>query len=80
VASVDVLPSAGGFGLTLVLSDRSTLIILPAPPSPSDEGEEKMLVGDDLADWEVFTPHDRYLRVGPGQRWSYRESNRPAGD
>jgi hypothetical protein len=80
VASVDVLPSARGFGLMLSLSDRSTLIVLPAPPSPSVEGEGEAAEGDDLPDWEIFTPHDRYLRVGPGPRWSYLESNKPAGD
>jgi hypothetical protein len=80
VASVEVLPSARGFGLMLPLSDRSTLIVLPAPPSPSVEGEGEAVEGKDLADWELFTPHDRYLRVGPGHRWSYLESNKPAGD
>jgi hypothetical protein len=80
VASVDVLPSVGGFGLSLSLSDRSTLVILPAPPPSSVEDEGEAVEGDDIADWEIFTPHDRYLRVGPGPRWSYLESNKPAGD
>jgi hypothetical protein len=64
----------------LSLSERSTLIVLPAPPSPPGEGEGEADEGDDLADWEVFTPYDRYFRVGPGQQWSYLESNKPADD
>jgi hypothetical protein len=27
--------------------------------------------GEDVADWEVHTPHDRWLRVGPGAEWAY---------
>ena len=76
VSRVEVLPSPEGFGLALVFSDRSTLIIVPVPDSPmsgpvDDERE-------DVADWELFTPYNRYLRVGPGPRWAYLESDKPA--
>ena len=40
VSWVDVLPSSEGFGLALVFSDRSTLIIVPGPDSPSSEAND----------------------------------------
>jgi hypothetical protein len=75
VARVDLLPSSDGFGLALVLSDRSTLIIVPpsAPPSMDADDDEE----DNVADWELFTPYHRYLRVGPGPRWAYLADDKP---
>ena len=56
---------AGGFGLSLLLSDGSVFLVTPeAIPS-------------DLADWELFTPYERFLRVGPGLEWSYLSTQRP---
>jgi len=50
-------------GLMLAFMDGSVLSIIPA--RSTDE------VGvAEVADWELFTPHARWLRVGPGARWS----------
>ncbi len=64
----DARPGASlAFGLSLTLSDGSSLLIGPSSSEqPSSE--------DDVADWEVFTPYDRYLRVGPRMQWSYLPS------
>jgi hypothetical protein len=64
-----------GFALALNFSDGSNALIMPF--SSRDAPEEN---GIEVADWEVFTPHDRYLRVGPGRRWSYLESSPKSGD
>jgi hypothetical protein len=78
VSRIDTLPAPGGFGLLLGLSDRSTLVILPPPPSEPHAGDGTDDEDDvEVADWELFTPHDRYLRVGPGARWSYLDSSKP---
>jgi hypothetical protein len=71
VAKMDVVPIAGGFILVLILSDRSTLMIEPSQPATADESSEE----DPIADWELFTPHGRYLRVGPGDHWAYLASD-----
>lgn len=60
------------YGLTLSLSDGSSLVIAPeaaASVAPEEEAS---------ADWELFTPYERYLRVGPGLQWSYLPSRQPA--
>ena len=62
------LPSS--LGVVLALSDGSSLVIDPA-------SAEKPTPKGDIADWEVFTPYDRCLRVGPGMRWSYLPSRIP---
>lgn len=59
-----------GIGLTLVLSDGFSVSILPSMTSRAKSGRVA------VADWEVFTPHNRYLRVGPGARWSYLDSTK----
>jgi hypothetical protein len=71
VAKVDMLAIDGGFALDLMLSDRSTFFMVPTPLDPVEELSEE----DPVADWELFTPHGRYLRVGPGLHWSYLASN-----
>jgi hypothetical protein len=58
------------FNCSLLLSDGSSLLIVPEKDSDNDFDD----VTDDVADWEVFTPHERYLRVGPGRNWSYLPS------
>lgn len=61
-----------GIGLFLVFEDQSRLTVRPsADYSPDDQADSP-----DIADWELFTPHGRYLRVGPGARWAYL----PSGD
>lgn len=61
---------AAAFTCSLVMSDGSSLLIVPETESPANAKEAV----DGIADWEVFTPHDRYLRVGPGAAWSYLPS------
>jgi hypothetical protein len=63
-----------GIGLFLVFDDQSRLTVRPSV-GPSPENHE---VSQEIADWELFTPHDRYLRVGPGTRWAYLPSDREA--
>jgi hypothetical protein len=61
----------GGFGLSLGFSDQSRLMLRPLPAG-LDNGDP-----DDfppVADWELFTPFKRYLRVGPGSKWAYLPS------
>ena len=53
-----------GFALALLLSDGSSFFICPNLDDPIQED-------DDLSDWEVFTPHERCIEVGPGVKWSY---------
>jgi hypothetical protein len=63
--------ATGGFGLLLVFADQSRLMIRPSPISPSDPGADEL---PHIADWELFTPYARYLRVGPGPAWAYLPS------
>ncbi|MGH7134540.1 MAG: hypothetical protein ACREHD_02305, partial [Pirellulales bacterium] len=59
-----------GFACSLLLADGSSILIVPAAAGEGD-GDSS---AEDVADWEVFTPHDRYLRVGPGMSWAYLPS------
>lgn len=59
-----------GFALSLLMSDGSGLFIYPNSDGPTQSD-------DDIADWEVFTPHGRCLEVGPGMRWSYIDARKP---
>ena len=63
------IPTPLGFALLLSFSDGSVLRIVPSPSRGDEDGDEE------VADWEVFTPHDRYLRAGPGLRWAYLPSD-----
>ncbi len=63
--------ATGGFGLLLVFADQSRLMIRPSPISSSDSNAVEL---PEIADWELFTPYGRYLRVGPGPTWSYLPS------
>jgi len=47
------------FALTVLLSDGASLFVRPNLDEAIDEG-------DQVADWEVFTPYERCLEVGPG--------------
>jgi len=74
IAGVDAITlgtgtrSAYGFGLSLSLEDSASLLVLPAPRLGRNRRQQL------VADWEVFTPYERYLSVGPGLRWSYLSS------
>jgi hypothetical protein len=61
---------SGGIALALGFSDHSRFIIRPASrfleEANSEDGELQ-----EIADWEIYTPIGRYLRVGPGQMWAY---------
>lgn len=60
-----------GFTCSLVLSDGTSILIVPEIGTTSHAKQATQ----DVADWEVFiAPHDRYLRVGPGPMWSYLPS------
>jgi hypothetical protein len=61
-------PESGGFGLYLAFSDQSRVVIRPDVSDLITEADPDL---PRLADWELFTPHDRVLRVGPGANWSY---------
>lgn len=60
-----------GFTCALLLSDGSSLLIVPETEPAADVDQ----AAQEVADWEVFVAaHDRYLRVGPGPKWSYLPS------
>ena len=42
----------------------------------SDDVAEVEVAEREIADWELLTPHQRILTVGPGLRWSYVDSTR----
>jgi hypothetical protein len=66
-AFAEATPS--GVLLSLLFSDRSSLLVLPIR-SPVSEGDDE----GPLSDWEVFMPRHRVLKVGPGPSWSYTDS------
>jgi hypothetical protein len=72
--------STPGFSLRLRFSDGSSAYIRPAPGPDEVERVGEQTSADDgtieLPDWEVLTPHERILRVGPGPRWGYLDSTR----
>ncbi len=75
VALVAVSSHPLGYALSVTMSDGSVLDIRPTPPEDTLEtaGSEATPVPD----WELFTPYDRYLRVGPERTWAYLPSNEP---
>lgn len=62
----------GGIALHLLFSDGTGFLIRPAPQNPESCSEDGNL--PEIADWEVYTPIGRYLRVGPGRKWAYLPS------
>jgi hypothetical protein len=80
VTSAGADRSGPGFSLQLRFSDGSTAYIRPSPGSDEvePEGEERSTdVGArEIPDWEILTPHQRILKVGPGPRWNYLDSTR----
>jgi hypothetical protein len=63
---------AYAFGFSAVLDDGSSFLI--RPPFATVGRTKVRDRSPEIADWEVFTPHGHYLRVGPGVRWSYLPS------
>lgn len=61
-----------GFGLQLVMSDGSTLFVIPTAFESEEPGDEA-LAG--LADWELLSPLG-LLRAGPGVGWSFEPRRR----
>jgi len=61
----------GGIGLLLGFADQSRAMIRPSADKLGDADSANL---PQIADWELFTPLGRYLRVGPGQRWEYLPS------
>lgn len=66
----DAAGETSGFGCSLLLSDGTACLIIPDRTDGSDAANGL----PPIADWELFTPFDRYLRVGPGAGWSYLPS------
>jgi hypothetical protein len=64
---------SGGIALALGFSDHARFIIRPAPQQ-ADEASSEGAELPEIADWEIYTPLGRYLRVGPGQKWAYLPS------
>ncbi len=71
VQSIEVESTAFGYSLQAVLSDGSVFRVLPTVDGECPAEELP------IPDWELFTPHQRVLRVGPGPKWSYLPSDRP---
>lgn len=57
----------GGIELGLQFSDES-FVQIRARYDPEDPVH-------DLADWELFTPYNRYIKAGPGIQWEYSPSD-----
>ena len=75
--------SPPGFAVQLAFADGSTAFIGPNPETYEDapDGEDGTEEAADMeiSDWEILTPHSRILRVGPGERWCYLDSNKRRG-
>lgn len=86
VVSATAVPWTHGFSLQLAFSDNSKAMIFPDPEdyvyTPPGEGVPEGGEGPEMeiADWEILTPRSRVLRVGPGSRWCYLDSEKRKGD
>lgn len=74
VVAVEVLAHPFGYALSLPLSDGSVLTVVPTPDVVTQQDGREL---PPVPDWELFTPYNRYLRVGPGPRWAYLPSDQP---
>jgi len=82
VVAAECVGYSPGLLLRLKFSDGSEVMILPLSDSSEQSGgdepanpAEQIEVSDvELPDWELFTPHNRVLKVGPEHRWSYTDS------
>ncbi len=70
VRAIRSLDWPGGIELGLRFSDESILTV-----TPRRDPDDPLC---DLADWELFTPYDRYIKAGPGMQWEYSPSNSPS--
>lgn len=66
---------SGGIGLAFGLSDETKFIVRPALPHLEDANSDDEVLPE-IADWELYTPLGRYLRVGPGNKWAYLPSTK----
>ena len=75
VTGVEVSTHPFGYSVSVSLSDGSGLTIFPTPEcsAPAHRDAEPSPVPD----WELFTPYNRFLRVGPGSEWAYLPSDAP---
>jgi hypothetical protein len=60
------------YALSLAMADGTSLFVSPVLAEPHELADEP------LADWELFTPYERLLRVGPGLQWCYMPTRRDA--
>ena len=58
--------------LALTWSDQSTVDVLSSVPESMTKDEDD----PPLADWEIFTPNQRLVTVGPGRVWALLDSGR----
>jgi hypothetical protein len=78
VRDVSIFQMFFGYSLRITLSDGSFIEIQPSP----DDFSERHIDEDfpiSPPDWELFTPYNHCLQVGPGTQWSYLPSDEPEG-
>jgi hypothetical protein len=80
-------PALGGMMLSLAFTDGSSLVVLPRQSAATEDGDVREIAEEELdpadrplADWEVFMPRHRILKVGPSPSWSCTDSSKPAED
>jgi len=61
-----------GIELAVLFEDGSTFRIVPGRAADSENEADG---GESVADWELFTPYQTYIRSGPGLVWSLRRSD-----
>ena len=72
VTSVIIPNHVNGFALSIAFSDGALLRVSPSGTQLRNTSDPN----DDVADWELFTPYQRVLTVGPGWRWCYLPSRK----
>ena len=65
--------SGQGYRLSIMFTDGAVLRVSPEFAEKPADAENT------IADWELLTCHDRYLRAGPGWYWSYSVSRNQGG-
>ncbi len=58
--------------VTIRFSNGCTLLLVPDPPSETDEPDDVT-----IADWELFYPDGMWLSVGPGPTWRHQRADEP---
>ena len=56
------------YGIGMTFSNGTRIVVIPDERVAGDAGDEN------IADWELFTPFDRLLKVGPRDKWAYLPS------